>query len=146
MSLTATYKTDEDKSVNGVQIKLSANEDGSIPFFVIARTGRSNKRYTKALERIMRPYQAQVRTKTLGDDLAGELLMQAFIEGSLLTWGNILASDVTADASKEGFTEFSIDAAKQLFTNLPDLYDDLTIQANDVSLFRATVAEESAKN
>ena len=38
-TLTKIYKTDATKEVEGIRVEMPANDDGTIPFFVIARTG-----------------------------------------------------------------------------------------------------------
>lgn len=146
MTLAKIFKTDDKKEVEGVRIEYPANEDGTVPYFVIRRTSRSNKEYTKALERNMRPVQVQLRTKTLANEKADQLLMQSFIEGALVTWANIPNSDVTGSETDTGYAVYSIESAKKLFTNIPDLYADLTEQANEVVLFRNNDQEETAKN
>lgn len=146
MSLSKTYATDTTKENEGVKVSMPQNDDGSIPYFIIARTGRANKRYTKALERNMRPVQAQIRTKTLGNEQADTLLMSSFIEGALQSWGNIELADVTGNPEDKGFADFNPENAGKLFTRLPDLFADLTEQANDVALFRSGENEEIAKN
>lgn len=146
MSLTSAYQLDSAKENEGVKILMPPNEDGSIPTFIIARTGRSNKRYSKALERNMRPVQAQMRTKTLSNEKADELLMASFVEGALLNWQNVLLSDVTGSNNDKGFAEFSQENAKKLLSRLPELYVDLQERANDITLFREGETEEATKN
>lgn len=148
MSLTKIYKTDTKKEVDGVKINMPQNEDGTVPYFVIARTGgKSNQRYQKALERNMRPVRAELRLKTLDNQRADELLMASFVEGALLSWGNIPLSDVTGNEADTGYCEYSQESAKKLLTRLPELYADLQERAADLSLFREGGEEEaSAKN
>src|ERR1043166_2725598 len=146
MSLTKAFKTDKTKEIEGVAIKMPANEDGTIPTFIVSRLGRSNQRYTRALERIMKPHAAAVRTKTLSNDMADKLLRQAFIEGALITWQNVKMADVTGDESQEGDCTFTPAGAAELFDHLPELYETLSAEANDVSLFREGTAEADAKN
>lgn len=146
MSLSTVYKTDSKKETEGVEIKLAANEDGSIPTFVLARAGKSNPAYVKALNTHSKPVQALIRTKHLSDAQGEELLLKAFIDGILRTWKNVLLSDVTGDDSDKGFADFNMANATKLFKRLPDLLADLETQANDVALFREATLEEQAKN
>lgn len=147
MSLTKHYKTDQNKEVAGVPIYMPKNDDGTVPTFVISRSSlTANPRFAKARERIMRPHAARQRTKTLPEAEQLQLYLQIFIEGSLITWQNIPLSDVTGDDADTGYAEFSNDNAAKLFARLPDLAEDLQMQANDVSLFRNGDAEANAKN
>lgn len=149
MSLTKHYKLDTKKETEGVEIKLSPNDDKTIPTFIVARAGgRTNKRYQKALERNSRPVAAQLRTKTLGNEAADGLLMSSFIEGALIGWQNILLSDVTGEIGQDpnSKAEFTPENATMLFARLPELYSDLQLQANDVALFREDDLEQASKN
>jgi len=146
MSLTKAYKTDDKKEIEGAEIKMPPNDDGSVPTFIVARTSQSNERYTKALERIMRPHQALVRTKQLKNKQANDLLRQAFVEGALNSWQNVMLADVTGVETDEGFADFSKENAAKLFDNLPELYAYLQECAADISVYKAAVSEESAKN
>ncbi len=146
MSLSKAYKLDDKKITAGIEVELPANEDGSIPTFVIARAGRGNKRYSAALERSMRPLQAELRTKNLKNDKAEKALIEAFVEGCLVSWKNVLKSDVTGVESDTGYADFSASNALALMNNLPELYVDLQERANDFSLFREGEQDESAKN
>lgn len=149
MSLTKSYKLDERKEIEGIEIKMPANDDGTVPTFVIARSGgRTNKRYQKAIERATRPVQTQIRTKTLDNAVADGLFMTAFIEGSMVTWKDVLMSDVTGEATEDPNqkAEFNATNATMLFSRLPELYTDLQTQANDIALFREDVLEGASKN
>lgn len=146
MSLTKNFKTNQKKEIEGVAIPMPANDDGTVPTFTVARSGSSNTRYTKALERVMRPHQAAQRTKTLGEEMARSLLRQAFVEGCLLNWQNVLLSDVSGDVEAVGFAPFNIDNANTLFAKLPDLYDQLQLMAADVALYREGETEAVVKN
>jgi len=147
MSLTKIYKTDSKKETEGVTVSMPANDDGTVPYFIIARTGgKSNQRYQKALERNMRPVRAELRLKTLDNQRADELLMASFVEGALLSWGNIPLSDVSGVETDTGYCEYSQDNAKKLLTRLPELYADLQERAADLTLFREGEEDASAKN
>ena len=100
----------------------------------------------KALERNVRPVRAELRLKTLDTARADQLLMASFVEGALLTWGNIPKADVTGVETDDGYMEYSQENAKQLLTRLPELYADLQERAADLSLFREGVEDEAAKN
>lgn len=146
MSLTDTFKTSDEKIEKGVEIEYAPNADKTIPTFTISRTGKANKRYSRLLTRTFAPHQRALQLKTLSDEKAGELMMDVFIGSALLGWRHVLNADVTGDKKKTGFAEFNVENAKLLFKNLPELYEDLTAQAAEASLFRDGALEESAKN
>lgn len=146
MSLTNQFKLDEIKIIQGVEIQLGENDDGTVPTFLISTTARLNKSYAKELERTFKPHQNAMRLKTMSNDLAGKLMQEVFSKTVLLGWQNVLNSDVSGDDTQTGFADFNLENAKNLFENLPMLYDSLSEQAADTSNFRQAVIEENAKN
>lgn len=146
MSLTGSFKVNDEKIEKGVDVTYAANADGTIPTFTISRAGNANKRYKKLMMRTFAPHQRAMQLKQFPDEKAGELLMDVFIGSVLLGWQHVTNADVTGDKDKEGFADYNSANAKLLFKNLPDLYDDLNAQAADASLFREGELEESAKN
>lgn len=139
MSLYKQFGTNATKVESGVEIKFGANDDKTIPTFIVARQHRSNKPYRKAAEAAMRPYRRQIELKTLSDDTAEAVLMDVFITTLLKGWKNV-------QDEKGREIEFSPEAAKELFVALPDLYDELQNAANDAALFRESEREADAKN
>lgn len=146
MSLVKQFATDVQKECDGVAIQYGANEDGSIPAFHISRASRSNTRYQKKLEFATRPYRRQIELGTLDDSVAERVFMEVFVDSVLKGWENIKLSDVTGDVTDEGFAPFTRDNAVNLFTRLPELYDDLQAQSKSAALFKEEQMEVATKN
>lgn len=133
--LYTQFKTDPKKEKEGVSIAYPGEDDDNtpvekLPTFVVARTGGANTNYQKAQERIFKPHRRAIASNTLSIQRINSLSRQAFVEGSLLGWSNIKDAD-----GKE--IPFSKEAALKLFTELPDLYSDLSAQAGDPEHFKA---------
>lgn len=151
MGLAKDYKTDAAKEADGVEVKLSVNDDGTVPTFTLSRMSKSNKRYTKAFELATRPYRRQIELKTLNEKTAEDMLRKVFAETVLLGWSHVQNEMVNGELL---FPEmpvncdipFNASNALSLFDKLPELYDELSSQASDVSLFRAAAVEDEAKN
>lgn len=139
MSLYKTFKTDNNAETNGVWVEYPENEDGSVPRFKIARMSKQNKEYQKAMTVALRPVQRQLELKTLSNKAAEEIYFKVFIDKILLGW-----EKVQDEECKE--LPFSKENAKKLLTDLPELYDDLTRLASDMSLFKEASLEEDSKN
>lgn len=146
MSLSKQFATDAAKEVDGVVIQFGQNDDGSVPGFHISRMSKANTRYTRALEVATRPYRRQIEMGTLANDVAERVFMGVFVDTVLKNWENVLLSDVTGDASAEGFAPFNRQNALSLFERLPELYDDLQNQAKSAALFKDEAQEAEAKN
>lgn len=148
MSLSKEYKTDSDLEIKGVPVEFpnAANEDGSIPTFIVGRTSKSNKTYQAALTKAAAPYQRQIQLKV---DVSAQLekaFLGVYVDTILRGWSNIPMSDVTGNESDKGYADFNKQNAVALLTRLPDVYDFLQEQSNSAALFLESVREESAKN
>lgn len=139
MSIYSMYKTDKAKEENGIWIPFGKTEKGQEISFKIARASKTNAKYSKALERLMKPYQKQIRLNTLSDDVANNVMIEAFCEGILLDWKGI--SD---EEGKE--MKYSKENAIKLMNDLPDLFNDLQEQSNSMTLFKEEELQENSKN
>lgn len=139
MSLFSQFKTDSDKERNGVEITYAANEDGTIPTFIIARAAKSNREWSKEYERQTKPYRRQIELKTFPNEKAEEIALSVFVKIILKGWSN-----VQDESGNE--IPFTQENAIQLFKSLPELYEDLDKQSGDMALFKASAREEEAKN
>lgn len=139
MSIYNQFATDKSKEVEGVDVTFPANEDGSTPTFKIARMGKSNKRYTKAVERASRPYRRQIELKTLDEATSEKLMLEVFVETILLGWANIQGRDGKP-------LPFNRANAIKLMEDLPDLYSELVEEASKASRFREEQMEAESKN
>lgn len=146
MSLTKQFQTNPEIENAGVEVKFAPNEDKTVPTFVIARAGKSNKRYQVALNAALKPHARAQQLGTLAPEMAEEIYMGVFINTILKGWSNVLLADVTGKSSDTGYADFNADNARMLFVRLPEIYDDLVDKANSASLFREESLEEDAKN
>jgi hypothetical protein len=134
MSIYEMYGTDKEKEENGIWIHY-----GKDISFKVARASKVNAKYGKALERLMKPYQKQIRLNTLSDDVASNVMIEAFCEGILLDWKGV--------TNKEGEEmKYSKENAIKLMNDLPDLFEDLQEQSNSMTLFKEEELQENAKN
>lgn len=141
MSLFKQYKTDENKTSNGVPIVLheAANEDGTLPTFYISRMSSSNKGYQKTMEAKTRSHRRALQLGTMPEEMAQKINIEVFCEAVLKGWSNIYAEDGSP-------LVFSKSAAINLMGELPDLYERLSLEAQNIENFRAAALEEEAKN
>lgn len=140
MSIFKQFKTDAKKEAEGVKVEYSPNKDGSIPSVTIRRAGKSNKRYSKALEAATRPYRRQIELGTMADETAEKLLKGVFVDTVVIGWEHIQPND---DGIELPFTRENV---LRVLEELPEWYDDLQKQSNSVVLFRDEAMEDEAKN
>lgn len=140
MSLFKIFKTDPKLEADGILIDYGNDEKTGKPMrFRVARMGPSNQRFAKITDQRMKPYRRQLQTETMDLKLAEKLMMEIFVDTILLGWENI-----TGD--KGGELVFNRENAIELFTALPDLYNDLREQAQKSALFREEVLENDLGN
>ena len=137
MSLKTTFGTNQKAEREGAWIEICSNADGSIARIKIARAGRRNKAYTKAMEKETRPYRAilnDLDTKT-DDKITNTVLVSAII----LDWEHMQVDEGTD-------LPFTKENALQVLTQFPDLADLINRKAWEAETFRAEQLEDEAKN
>lgn len=141
MSLYKQFATNTEKEIEGIEVQMTEaeNEDGSIPTFVVSRMGKSNKRYSKALEAATRPYRRQIELATMNNDKAEEIFLGVFVDTVLKGWKNV-RDESGADMP------FTKQTATKLFKDLPEVYERLQEEAKLSANFREASLEEEAKN
>ena len=141
MSLYKQFATNTEKEIEGIEVQMTEaeNDDGSIPTFVVSRMGKSNKRYSKALEAATRPYRRQIELGTMNNDKAEEIFMGVFVDTVLKGWKNVRGEDGKP-------LEFSKASAVKLLSELPDVYERLQEEAKLSANFRDAALEEEVKN
>lgn len=147
MSLRKTYKTDKNLEADGVEIPVAVNEANGQPIlFRVARMSPSNKKYAARLNKVTRPHQAAIQNDAMDNTLARKMLQEVFVDTILLGWTNLPKSDLTGNEADTGDLEFNRENALALFTELPDLYDQLEKQAQSAASFREQERDVNAGN
>lgn len=147
MSLRKTFKTDKKAEVEGVEVAVAMNDHNNEPILIrISRMGTTNKRYTKALNKVTQPHQAAIQNGAMDNDLARKMLQEVFVDTILLGWKNLPKSELTGNEADTDELEFTRENALALFDEMPDLYDDWESRAQKASSFREQEREVSAGN
>lgn len=135
------FKTNKNKESSGVVIEFpeAENENKTIPCFQIARMGKGNKDYDKALEAATRPYRRQMQLGTMKNDVAEELFLEVFCSTVLRGWAYV------QDENGQEI-QFSKKAAVALMKELPDVYERLQEEAKLAANFKDESLEAEAKN
>lgn len=139
MSIYRQYKTDAVRENKGARIVKGMNDDGSEIVFYVARTGKSNTSYKLASERAFKPHRAAIKNGSLSNETADQIMLDLFCGHLLKGWENVL--------DEQGAEiPYSVENAKKLMSDLPDLYSELLEVSNDASHFLDSNREEDAKN
>lgn len=139
MSLYKQFKTDSNVERTGIVLQYGVNSQGKPIEIRVARAGGSNDAYVKRMEARAKPFRRQIQNETIERAVLLGLVREVFAETVVLGWEGV--EDANGNA-----LPFSRENAIKLFTDLPDLFDDVQEQAQRAALFRATMREEDAKN
>lgn len=105
----------------------------------IARAGGSNVKFEKAVQAKMRKYGLQAKHDLLEPEQHREIFREVLAETVVLGWSGVTDREGNAlDCTKENVI--------QVFTDLPDLFDDVLEQSRKSSLFKQNVLEHEAGN
>lgn len=129
-----SFKTSKKWEQDGIILDL-----GSAGKFTLARAGGSNLQFARDFKRITSPHRRAIETKTIDDETATRLLIEAYASSVVLGW-----KGVTDEAGNE--MKFSKQNAIKLFTELPELFNAIRAHAEDAQLYREAELEEEAKN
>lgn len=138
MNLYQQFKTDSNVEKKGITIRYGNDGDKPIEF-VIARAGGANTAYNKVLEAKLKPYRRQIQNETMDTDTMVALIRDVYATTVVIGWNNVR----DADGNELPFTR---ENCIKLFTDLPELFEDIQTQANRAALFREEVLEIESKN
>ena len=134
-SFVDRFKTNKDKEKEGIWFTVHENEDGSQVQFKISRTGTTNAKYLKAVERLTKPYRS---SRNMPNALVLRLSKQAYLDTCVHQWKNVSLN------GKENLG-FSQDNLKLVCDALPDVLELLMTVSDDPSYFQDTT-EDDVKN
>lgn len=109
-------------------ISYQKNGDETAPSFkVTSRPTKSCRNYLKKFLNKYEGYRWFFPSRSIAEDAAGGCIMplERFVTDDLLGWKNIIVFD-------DKIIPFSVENAKKLFRDLPDLYDDLVLRTYKV--------------
>ena len=144
MSMYKMFKTSADLEQSGIILDYG---DFRI---TIARAGGANKQFSKALERVSRPYRRAIQTETLPNDKAMEIIQTVYAESVVLKW-EVKVDDewregIESEDEGTDLLPLTKENVLSTFKKVPDVFDDLQAQANKMVLFLEEELEEDSGN
>ena len=139
MSIYDNYQTDSAAEQKGAPIVVGATDDGEEIVFYCTRMTNNNPAYAKELERLSKPFARAIDLGTFSNESAKKLYFDAFINVVLVGWKNVKGTD-----GKD--IPYSKETARQVLTDLPDLFTLLSDEARRAANFRLAGMEAAAKN
>lgn len=139
MNLYDSFSTNKNIERDGVVLDYGRTKD-DLPITIrIARAGGANQKFAKILEAKLKPYKRQMANETMDNAVAQRVMIEVYADAVVLGWTNIRDRDGVE-------MSFTRDNVIKLFTDLPDLFADVTQQAQKAALFRDEIREEDSGN
>lgn len=133
--LFGAFKTNNEAEKTGRWFNFTtANEDGTLPGFKLARMSKSNPVYQTAMEATAKELRREIELDILTEDAADPIFRKVFIDTILVEWRHV------QDANNQ-VIPFSKENAEALFEELPDLYAVLVEEARKLANFRAKAVD-----
>lgn len=106
---------------------------------VIHRAGGSNKKFTQVLSTKMKPYRHKFERGLLDDETANKIMIEAYAEAVVVGWEGV------RDKNNE-LLPFTKENVVQLFNALPEFFQDVVKQAQQISNFKEENEKVDEKN
>lgn len=143
MSMYQKFKTDKELEKAGVVLDYG---DFRV---TIARAGGANKRFAKTLERKSKPYTRAIRTETMENDQALNLIQETYSESVVLNWETKVDNKWAVGIENPNGGKLLPPTPENILTTfkeLPDLFADIQEQAGRMTIFREEIREDNSKN
>ncbi len=123
-NLDVLFKTDKSLETEGIWIDFSEKIG-----FLCKRFGGYNAPGVKrAVAKYHKPYARQIEKGTLPPEKEARILTRAFVESTMIGWKGI-----EVDGEE---IEFSVEAAVDLLTDLPDLLEEIIKASSDYENYK----------
>lgn len=133
-SIYSKFKTDKRAEQEGIILDYG---DGIT--IKIARAGGSNLKFEKAVQAKMRKYGLQAKHDLLEPEQMRTIFREVLAETVVLGWTGF-------DDGEGNMLTCTQENVLKVFTDLPDLFDDVLEQSRKSSLFKNNVLEAEAGN
>jgi hypothetical protein len=139
--LHKNFQTNKNLEKTGITLEYHDTDEPDVPpvKIRIARAGGANTAYDKAIDQKTRSIRRAIAANAVSMSELNRITREAFAETVVLGWENVTDPDGKV-------LPFSRDNCIQLFTDLPDLFEDVRAQAQQAQLFRVVMQEADAKN
>lgn len=139
MGIFQQFDMNETATVEGIPVRFSPNDDGTIPTIYVGRLGLMNKRYSSAFDKLIEPWKDKIGLPGFTIPGFEDISREAFVRGCITKWENV---------QDENGVEipFSVENALDLLKKLPELSRALDKASSDVANFRKVATAAIAKN
>ena len=149
-SVRKLYKTDKHLEKEGKEFLYA---DGMLKI-KLARAGGSNTAFNLTLAEVSKPYKRAIQADLVSEETANKLLMETFTKCVIMKWWSLMEDDegnevFVEGVDLEGFEELQPVTAENMikyFEEMPDIFTDVSQDAQKMSNYLLHVREEDSKN
>lgn len=149
MSMYKQLETDKALEIKGVEVDYGSFR------VTLARAGGANKRYEKLLNALSKPHQRAMKTETMDNEVAIDIMRKVYAGAIIMHWEAKDAKGewevgIEAKPKKPGdpitIVPFNHGNALQAMIDLPELLIWFKDDAEKLSLYLVQLLEEDVKN
>ena len=149
MSMYDQLQTDSALETKGIEVNYGSFR------VTLARAGGANKKYEKLLDAKSKPHRRAMKTETMDNDVAIEIMREVYADSIILHWESKNAKGewevgIEAKPKKVGdpvkLVRFSHDNVIQAMIDLPELLAWFKEDAEKLALYLVQYQEEDIKN
>ncbi len=144
-ALGKLFSTNQDAEANGIEIEVGKikRDNKEVPMlFIVRRSGGNNLAYKRTVERLTKPHRRAIEKGKMDLIKLQDITKECFLDSVLIGWMNI----PFGEGSDEKFPKYTVEKARQLFTDMPELLTELMEQSSEITNFQTQRLEDEAKN
>lgn len=108
--------------------------DFGVAKFRVRRAGGSNREFATTLAAKLRPHRRAIDAGTLSDEVAKEIQMEVYFKTVIIGWEGVTDREGNA-------LEYNFDNFRKVMMDLPDLWNTLRDEADNMKNFQAATAK-----
>lgn len=114
---------------------------------MVARAGGGNKKYSRVINRLSKPYRRAIDSETLDETIGDNLLVEAYAEAILKGWKGFTKDLITHnDNDADEVVPFNKENAIALLKAQPNLFTDIREVAGKLEAYRSETLESESGN
>ncbi len=129
MGIYALFTTDRNLETEGIYLEYAGAR------FLVARAGGSNKKFTTIAQKRLAPFTEAMRRGVVDEETSVKVLAEIYADSVVLDWENVTDK-------KDNLLSYNRENVIKVLTELPELFDVIRVESENVKNFRPLVSEE----
>jgi len=129
MGIYALFTTDRDLETEGIYLEYAGAR------FLVARAGGGNKKFTTIAQKRLAPFTEAMRRGVVDEETSVKVLAEIYADSVILDWENVTDKN-------DNPLPYNRENVIKVLTELPELFDVIRVESENVKNFRPLVSEE----